>query len=83
MMKTLTLLLRGAVADNAQAVHDANAVAILRQQIRDAAAALATARRELAVAMAYQAAEGRALSAIQIEDAATERVLREAVPGRI
>lgn len=65
MMKTLTLLLRGAVADNAQAVHDANAVAILRQQIRDAAAALSTARRELAVAMAYHSAEQRALDAIQ------------------
>jgi phage shock protein A len=65
MMKTLTLLLRGAIADNAQAVHDANAVAVLRQQIRDAAGALSTARRELAVAMAYHAAEQRALDAIQ------------------
>ena len=37
---------------------------ILRQQIRDAAGALATARRELAVAMAYHAAEARALDAI-------------------
>lgn len=64
MMKTLQLLLRGAVADNAQALHDANAVAILRQQIRDAASALGSARRELAVAMAYQAAEQRALDAI-------------------
>ena len=63
MMKTLALLMRGAIADNAQAIHDANAVAILRQQIRDAAGALAPARRELAVAMAYQAAEVRALDA--------------------
>jgi phage shock protein A len=65
VIKTLSLLIRGAIADNAQAVHDANAVAILRQQIRDAAGALATARRELAVAMAYQAAELRALGALQ------------------
>src|SRR5579875_3615658 len=64
MMKTFALLMRGSVADNAQAVHDANAVAILRQQIRDAASALATARRELAVAMAYNAAEVRALEAL-------------------
>lgn len=63
-MRTLHLLLRGAVADNAQALHDAHAVAILRQQIRDAAAALGSARRELAVAMAYQAAETRAIDAI-------------------
>lgn len=63
-MKTLNLLLRGAIADNAQALHDAHAVAILRQQIRDAATALGGARRELAVAMAYRAAEGRALDAL-------------------
>src|SRR3712207_2596388 len=65
MIKTLTLLMRGAIADNAQAFHDANAVAILRQQIRDAAAALASARRELAVAISYRAAELRALDALQ------------------
>ncbi|SFJ65440.1 PspA/IM30 family protein [Methylobacterium brachiatum] len=63
-MRTLSLLMRGAIADNAQALHDANAVTILRQQIRDAAGALATARRELAVALAYHAAEARALDAI-------------------
>jgi phage shock protein A len=63
-MRTLSLLMRGAIADNAQALHDANAVTILRQQIRDAAGALVTARRELAVAMAYHAAEARALDAI-------------------
>jgi len=56
--------MRGVVADNAQAIHDAHAVTILRQQIREAAGALATARRELAGAMAYQAAETRALDAI-------------------
>lgn len=64
VMKTIQLLLRGAVADNAQAMHDANAIAILRQQIRDAASALAGARKELAVAMAYHAAELRALEAL-------------------
>ena len=64
MTRTLSLLMRGVIADNAQAIHDAHAVTILRQQIRDAAGALATARRELAVAMAYHAAETRALAAI-------------------
>lgn len=63
-MRALSILMRGVVADNAQAIHDAHAVTILRQQIRDAAGALATARRELAVAMAYHAAEARALDAI-------------------
>jgi phage shock protein A len=64
MMKVLNLLTRGAIADQAQTLHDANAVVILRQQIRDAAGALAIARRELAVAMAYHAAEERALAAL-------------------
>lgn len=63
-MRTLSLLMRGVIADNAQAIHDANAVTILRQQIREAAGAVATARRELAVAMAYHATEARALDAI-------------------
>ncbi len=36
MLKTLSDLLRGTVADQAQAIHDANAVVLLRQQIRDA-----------------------------------------------
>jgi len=63
-MRTLSLLMRGVIADNAQAIHDANAMTILRQQIREAAGAVATARRELAVAMAYHATEARALDAI-------------------
>ncbi|TXN40638.1 phage shock protein C, partial [Methylobacterium sp. WL7] len=46
----LMSFMRGVIADNAQAIHDANAVTILRQQIREAAGALATARRELPVA---------------------------------
>ena len=75
MIKTLALLMRGAIADNAQAIHDANAVAILRQQIRDAAAALAGARRELAVVMAYHAAELRALDALQSRIDTLQRAL--------
>ena len=83
MIKTLTLLMRGAMADNAQAVHDANAVAILRQQIRDAASALASARRELAVAMAYHAAELRALDALQSRiDTLSESARKALADGR-
>ena len=83
MMKTLTLLMRGAIADNAQAIHDANAVAILRQQIRDAAGALAAARRELAVAMAYHAAELRALDAIKSRiDTVSEGARKALADGR-
>ena len=79
MMKTLSLLMRGTMADNAQAIHDAHAVAILRQQIRDAAGACATARRELAVAMAYHAAEGRALDALTARIATVSEGARKAL----
>ncbi len=83
MIKTLTLLMRGAIADNAQAIHDANAVTILRQQIREAAAALAGARRELAVAMAYHAAELRALDALQSRiDTLSESTRKALADGR-
>ena len=64
MLKTLSLLIRGSVADQAQAVHDANAVAVLRQQVRDAAGAVSVAKRELAVTMSFQAAEKRALDTL-------------------
>lgn len=79
MMKTFQLLLKGAIADNAQAVHDANAVAILRQQIREAAAALAGVRREIAVAIAYRSAEERALDALATRIAAVTDGARKAL----
>jgi phage shock protein A len=83
MIKTLALLMRCAIADNDQAVHDANAIAILKQQIRDAAAALAGARRELAVAMAYHAAELRALHALQSRiDTVSECTRKALADGR-
>lgn len=72
MLKTLSDLLRGTAADQAEAVRDANAVLILKQQIRDAAGALAVARRELAVAMAHQAGEARAIEALNDRAAALE-----------
>jgi len=76
-MRTLSFLMRGVIADNAQAIHDAHAVTILRQQIRDAAGALATARRELAVAMAYHAAvvpgPGAAIHIPALEDGRADR----------
>ncbi|MCW6508014.1 PspA/IM30 family protein [Lichenifustis flavocetrariae] len=83
MLKTLTLLMRGAIADSAQAVDDAHAIAILRQQIRDAAAALAGARRELGVAMAYHAAELRAVRGLESRIATISDAARKAlVDGR-
>ena len=78
-MKTLSDLLRGTVADQAQAIHDANAVVLLRQQIRDAAGALAVARRELAIAMAHQAGETRAVEALTKRAVALEESAAKAL----
>ena len=79
MLKTLTLLMRGAITDKAEAVDDAHAIAILRQQIRDAAATLAGARRELGVAMAYHAAELRALRGLESRIATISDAARKAL----
>ena len=55
MIKMFVTLLRGRAAEAAEAVADQNALPLLDQQIRDAAAALGRARRALALAMAQQA----------------------------
>jgi phage shock protein A len=64
MFQTVITLIRGAYADQEEALQDAAALPLLRQQIRDAAAALDTARRDLAAAMAALKAEQRALTEI-------------------
>jgi len=64
MLKTLTTLLRGAVAEAEEAVFDANAIRLLEQQLRDAAGSLEHCKRELACAMAHQASEERAVAAL-------------------
>lgn len=64
MLRTLTTLLRGAVAEAEDAVFDANAIRILEQQLRDAAASLEVSRRELACAIAHEASEARAIEAL-------------------
>lgn len=53
MFKTITTLIRGRSHDVAEAFTDANALSILRQQLRDAADGLAGAKRSVAVVMAY------------------------------
>jgi hypothetical protein len=64
MLKTITTLIRGSIAEADEAVFDANATRILSQQLRDAAAALEHSKRELACAMAHRASEGRAIEAL-------------------
>jgi hypothetical protein len=57
MLKIISTLLRGTVAEIEETVLDANAIRLLEQQIRDAAAGLEQARRELACVMAHQSSE--------------------------
>ncbi len=64
MLKILSTLVRGAVAEAEEAVFDANATRLLAQQLREAAAALEHSKRELACAMAYRASEQRAATSL-------------------
>ena len=70
MFNTIVTLMRGRSHDAAQSVADANALSILRQQLRDGAAGVEAARRAVAVVMAYAERERRALPRIagQITD---------------
>lgn len=60
MFKQITTLIRGRGYDAAEALTDANALAILRQQLRDAAKGVAETKRSVAVVMAYAAREKHA-----------------------
>ncbi len=57
MFKSLFALVRGRTNDAAERVVDDNAMTILRQQLRDSANAVATARKAVAVAMAQNEQE--------------------------
>lgn len=79
MLKTLTTLLRGAAAEADDAIFDANAIRMLEQQLRDAAGSLEHCRRELACAMAHQASEERAVTALAARIAELEQSGRQAI----
>ncbi|MGL5136583.1 MAG: PspA/IM30 family protein, partial [Beijerinckiaceae bacterium] len=64
MFRLFSTLMRGAAADAEDAVFNANAIRILEQQLREAAASLEHARKELACAMAHRSAEQRAVEAL-------------------
>ncbi|NIY79267.1 PspA/IM30 family protein [Celeribacter sp. HF31] len=53
MFKMFTTLVRARTHDAAEAIEDANALTILRQQLRDAADGLQGAKRAVAVVIAY------------------------------
>ncbi|MFV0382475.1 PspA/IM30 family protein [Paracoccus sp. (in: a-proteobacteria)] len=60
----MTTLIRGRSHDVAEAFTDANALAILRQQLRDAADGLERAKRGVAVVMAYAERERKSAARI-------------------
>lgn len=75
MRRLFQTLIRGAAAEVEEAVLDRHALRILEQQIREAAAAIEAARRELACAMAHRSAELRTVDALsarigELEDSA-------------
>lgn len=72
MFNTFITLVRGRGHDAAQAVADANALSILRQQLRDAAAGVDAARRSVAVVMAYGDRERKSLPRIAAQLAELE-----------
>lgn len=61
MFKQLITLARGRSGDAAEAMMDANALSILRQQLRDAATTVEQSRKALAVVMAYADREKAAI----------------------
>jgi phage shock protein A len=79
MFKMITTLIRGHNHDVMDAVADANAPQILRQQLRDAAAALETSKRGVAVVMAHAAREGKAKAKLEMQLADLERRAVEAI----
>lgn len=72
MLKILSTLVRGAVADAEEALFDANATRTLAQQLREAAEALEHSKKELACAMAYRASEQRAAASLDARIAELE-----------
>jgi phage shock protein A len=83
MFNTIITLVRGRSHDAAQALEDANALSILRQQLRDAATGVEAARRSVAVVMAYAERERKSLPRINAQIADLEgRAIAALAQGR-
>lgn len=67
MFKQFTTLLRGRSTDAAEALTDANALSILRQQLRDAASGVEQTRRAVATVMAHAQREQNSLRRIEAQ----------------
>src|ERR1700735_5455833 len=81
MLKTFVTIFRGHAARAEEEFADANALVILDQHIRDAAAGLDRARRALAVAMAQDAAEVKRIGEIEARSADLEQRAVAALDG--
>ena len=81
MLKTFVTIFRGHAARAEEDFADANALIILDQHIRDAAAGLDRARRALAVAMAQDAAEVKRIGEIEARIADLEQRAVAALDG--
>lgn len=81
MLKLLTTLMRGTLAEAEEAAFDRHATRVLAQQLRDAAAALETGKKELACAMAHRASEARAVASLDERIAALETGAVDALNG--
>lgn len=81
MLKTLITLMRGGAARAGEEIADRNALLLLDQQIRDATAGVARARRALAVAIASDAQEGERITAVKARIADLEARACAALTG--
>lgn len=67
MIKQLLTLVRGKSADGSKAIMDANALSLLRQQMRDAARGVDKSRKAVAVVMAYAEREKVSLKRLEAQ----------------
>ncbi|WP_162798624.1 PspA/IM30 family protein [Sulfitobacter sp. SK012] len=67
MFKQIMTLARGRMTDSSLTVLDANALALLRQQMRDAAQGVGKSRKAVAVVMAYAEREKSTLKRIEAQ----------------
>ncbi|WP_203236416.1 PspA/IM30 family protein, partial [Methylobacterium crusticola] len=81
MLKIFSTLARGAAARAAEDLFDQNALLILEQQIRDAAAALDESRRALARALAQEGADAQRQTALDARLADLEERAVAALAG--
>lgn len=79
MFKQIFTLVRGRSVDRAETFLDANALTLLRQQIRDAARCVEQSRKALATVMAYSEREKVALQALEDKIADLETRARDAL----